>query len=427
MPVIETNVVEIKAIGARARVGARALAKASTSAKNVALGYIADALVENTDRIVEANQEDYRGAKDAGESSAILDRLLLDAERIKGMAEGVRGIAALPDPIGQTLEGRVLPNGLRIAKRRVPLGVIGTIYESRPDVTIDIAALCIKSGNAVILRGGKEAFNSNSLLASLVRDKIAEAGIPKDAVQFIESTDRALVGQMLGMKEHIDLMIPRGGAALVRRVGDEATMPAITGGIGVCHTYVDRSADVDMAVDIAVNAKISRPYVCNALDTLLVDSVIAPAFLPKVASKLGEAGVELHCDARALSILGSASGPTVIPAIDDDWGMEFLSLTAAVKVVDSLDEALEHIETYTSGHTEAIVTEDYSSASRFQDEVDASVVMVNASTRFNDGGQFGMGAEVGISTDKFHARGPLGLNELTSYKWTMQGTGQIRE
>jgi glutamate-5-semialdehyde dehydrogenase len=427
MPVTETNVVEIKAIGARARVGSRALAKASTHAKNLALGYIADALVENTDLIVEANQKDYRGAKDAGASSAILDRLLLDAERIKGMAEGVRGIAALPDPIGQTLEGRVLPNGLRVAKRRVPLGVIGTIYESRPDVTIDIAALCIKSGNAVILRGGKEAFNSNSLLASLVRDKIEEAGIPKDAVQFIESTDRALVGQMLGMKEHIDLMIPRGGAALVRRVGDEATMPAITGGIGVCHTYVDRSADVDMAVDIAVNAKISRPYVCNALDTLLVDSVIAPAFLPKVASKLGEAGVELHCDARALSILGPSSGPTVIPAIDDDWGMEFLSLTAAVKVVDSLDEALEHIETYTSGHTEAIVTEDYSSASRFQDEVDASVVMVNASTRFNDGGQFGMGAEVGISTDKFHARGPLGLNELTSYKWTMQGTGQIRE
>lgn len=424
---IETNVAEIKALGARARVGSRALAKASTHVKNVALGYIADALVENTDRIVEANLEDYRGARDAGASSAILDRLLLDAGRIKGMADGVRGIAALPDPIGQTLEGRVLPNGLRIAKRRVPLGVIGTIYESRPDVTIDIAALCMKSGNAVILRGGKEAFNSNSLLASLVRDKIEKAGIPRDAVHFIESTDRALVGQMLGMKEHIDLMIPRGGAALVRRVGAEATMPAITGGIGVCHTFVDRSADVDMAVDIAVNAKISRPYVCNALDTLLVDSVIAPEFLPKVASKLGEAGVELHCDARALSILGPSSGPAILLATDDDWGMEFLSLTAAVKVVDSLDEALKHIETYTSGHTEAIVTEDYSSASRFQDEVDASVVMVNASTRFNDGGQFGMGAEVGISTDKFHARGPLGLNELTSYKWTMQGTGQIRE
>lgn len=427
MLVIETNVAEIKALGARARVGSRALAKASTHVKNVALGYIADALVENTDRIVEANLEDYRGARDAGASSAILDRLLLDAGRIKGMADGVRGIAALPDPIGQTLEGRVLPNGLRIAKRRVPLGVIGTIYESRPDVTIDIAALCMKSGNAVILRGGKEAFNSNSLLASLVRDKIEKAGIPRDAVHFIESTDRALVGQMLGMKEHIDLMIPRGGAALVRRVGAEATMPAITGGIGVCHIFVDRSADVDMAVDIAVNAKISRPYVCNALDTLLVDSVIAPEFLPKVASKLGEAGVELHCDARALSILGPSSGPAILLATDDDWGMEFLSLTAAVKVVDSLDEALKHIETYTSGHTEAIVTEDYFSASRFQDEVDASVVMVNASTRFNDGGQFGMGAEVGISTDKFHARGPLGLNELTSYKWTMQGTGQIRE
>ena len=424
---IETNVAAIKALGARARVGSRALAKASTHVKNVALGYIADALVENTDRIVEANLEDYRGARDAGASSAILDRLLLDAGRIKGMAEGVRGIAALPDPIGQTLEGRVLPNGLRIAKRRVPLGVIGTIYESRPDVTIDIAALCMKSGNAVILRGGKEAFNSNSLLASLVRDKIEKAGIPRDAVHFIESTDRALVGQMLGMKEHIDLMIPRGGAALVRRVGAEATMPAITGGIGVCHIFVDRSADVDMAVDIAVNAKVSRPYVCNALDTLLVDSVIAPEFLPKVASKLGEAGVELHCDARALSILGPSSGPAILLATDDDWGMEFLSLTAAVKVVDSLDEALKHIETYTSGHTEAIVTEDYFSASRFQDEVDASVVMVNASTRFNDGGQFGMGAEVGISTDKFHARGPLGLNELTSYKWTMQGTGQIRE
>jgi glutamate-5-semialdehyde dehydrogenase len=427
MPVIETNIVDMETIGARARVGSRALAKASTHVKNVALGYIADALVENTDRIVEANEKDYRGAKDAGASSAILDRLLLDAERIEGMAEGVRGIAALPDPIGETLEGKVLPNGLRIAKRRVPLGVIGTIYESRPDVTIDIAALCVKSGNAVILRGGKEAFNSNSLLASLVRDKISEAGIPGDAVQFVESTDRGLVGQMLGMKEHIDLMIPRGGAELVRRVGAEATMPAITGGIGVCHTYVDRSADVDMAVDIAVNAKISRPYVCNALDTLLVDSTIAPAFLPKVASKLGEAGVELHCDARALSILGPASGPAIIPATDDDWGMEFLALTAAVKVVDSLDEALDHIETYTSGHTEAIVTEDYTSASRFQDEVDASVVMVNASTRFNDGGQFGMGAEVGISTDKFHARGPLGLNELTSYKWTMQGAGHIRE
>ncbi len=425
---IETKAVEIKAIGARARVGSRALAKVSTRAKDEALERVADALVENTDRIIEANEQDYRGATEAGTSNAILDRLSLDAGRIEGMAQGVREIAALPDPVGQISEGRVLSNGLRIAKRRVPLGVIGTIYESRPDVTIDIAALCLKSGNAVILRGGKEAFNSNSVLASLVRDEIEEAGVPRDAVQFVESTDRALVGQMLGMKEHIDLMIPRGGAALVRRVAEEATMPAITGGIGVCHTYVDRSADIDMAVAIANNAKVSRPYVCNALDTLLVDSTIAPAFLPKVAAKLAESEVELRCDARALSILGPASGSAVVvPSTDDDWGMEFLSMTAAVKIVDSLDEALAHIERYTSGHTEAIVTEDYAAASRFQDEVDASVVMVNASTRFNDGGQFGMGAEVGISTDKFHARGPLGLNELTSYKWTVQGSGQIRE
>ena len=427
MPLIETAKVVLEDIGERARVASRALAKAPTHVKDKALALVADALVANSDRIIEANEQDYRGAEDAGTPHAILDRLLLDAERIEGMAQGVRGIAALPDPVGQTSEGRVLPNGLRIAKRRVPLGVIGTIYESRPDVTIDIASLCMKSGNAVILRGGKEAFNSNSSLASLVRDKIKEAGIPRDAVQFVESTDRALVGQMLGMKEHIDLMIPRGGAALVRRVATEATMPAITGGIGVCHTYVDRSADIDMAVNIAVNAKVSRPYVCNALDTLLVDSAIAPAFLPKVAAKLAESGVELHCDARALSILGPLSGRVTVPATDDDWGKEFLALIAAVKIVDSLDEALAHIETYTSGHTEAIVTEDYSAAGRFQDEVHASVVMVNASTRFNDGGQFGMGAEVGISTDKFHARGPLGLNELTSYKWTVQGSGQVRE
>jgi glutamate-5-semialdehyde dehydrogenase len=425
--VIETKAVVLEAIGGRARSASRALAKVPTHVKDRALALIADGLVASADRIVEANERDYGAARDAGVSEAILDRLLLDAERIEGMAQGVRGIAALPDPVGQTSEGRVLSNGLRIDKRRVPLGVIGTIYESRPDVTIDIAALCLKSGNAVILRGGKEAFNSNSVLASLVRDKIEEAGVPRDAVQFVESTDRALVGQMLGMKEHIDLMIPRGGAALVRRVAAEAKMPAITGGIGVCHTYIDRSADIDMAVAIANNAKVSRPYVCNALDTLLVDSTIAPAFLPKVAAKLAESGVELHCDARALSILGPASGAVVVPSIDDDWGMEFLSLTAAVKIVDSLDEALAHIEKYTSGHTEAIVTEDYSAASRFQDEVDASVVMVNASTRFNDGGQFGMGAEVGISTDKFHARGPLGLNELTSYKWTVQGSGQVRE
>ena len=423
----ETKDVALEAIGARARVASRALAKEHSHVKDRALALVADELVAGTNRIIEANKRDYRAAQESGVNEAVLDRLLLDAERIDGMARGVRGITALSDPIGQISEGRVLPNGLRVTKRRVPLGVSGTIYESRPDVTIDIAALCLKSGTAVILRGGKEAFNSNSVLSSLVRDRIEEAGISRDAVQFVESSDRALVGQMLGMRQHIDLMIPRGGAALVRRVAGEATMPAITGGIGVCHTYIDRSADIDMATAIVFNAKVSRPYVCNALDTLLVDSAVAPVFLPKIAAKLVVAGVELHCDARALSILGPASEPGAIPATDDDWGKEFLALVAAVKIVDSLDEALEHIETHTSGHTEAIVTEDYTAANRFQDEVDASVVMVNASTRFNDGGEFGMGAEVGISTDKFHARGPLGLNELTSYKWTVQGTGQVRE
>ena len=306
-------------------------------------------------------------------------------------------------------------------------GVIGTIYESRPNVTIDIAVLCFKAGNAVILRGGKEAFNSNLALASLVRDCIESTGAPRDAVQFVESTDRALVGEMLAMKEHIDLMIPRGGEELVRRVAAEAAMPAITGGIGVCHTYVEGSAKIDMAVEIAYNAKVSRPSVCNALDTLLVDASVAPEFLPRIASEWSKAGVEMHCDRRALSILGRADGLKAVPATDDDWGKEFLSLTAAVKVVDSMDEALEHIEVYTSGHTEVIVTEDYTAAMRFLDEVDAGVVMVNASSRFNDGAQFGLGAEVGISTNKLHARGPMGLIELTSYKWTVLGSGQVRE
>ena len=304
--------------------------------------------------------------------------------------------------------------------------MVCAIYESRPNVTVDIAALCIKSGNAIILRGGKEAIHSNSTLARVIREAIESAGLPRNAVQLIESTDRALVGRLLTMKDHIDLVVPRGGAELVRRVADEATMPAITGGIGVCHTYVDRAADVEMAVRIASNAKLSRPYVCNALDTLLVHSAIAPQLLPRIAAEWTDAGVELRCDRRALTILGGGAGEATVPASDGDWGTEFLSLTAAVKVVDSIDEALDHIDTHTSGHTEAIVTDSYAAANRFLDEVDAGVVMVNASTRFNDGGEFGLGAEVGISTNKLHARGPIGLNELTSYKWTVTGSGQVR-
>ena len=417
---------QLDEIGASARVASRRLAKLSGRLKDRALTDIAAGLESRQEDILAANEADFGAGQRDGLTEAVLDRLLLTPERLAAIAQGVREVARLPDPLGETFDMREMPNGLRLAKRRVPLGVICAIYESRPEVTVDIAALSIKSGNAVILRGGKEAFSSNSTLAAVVRDALETAGLPRDAVQFIESTDRALVGQLLAMKESIDLVVPRGGADLVRRVAQEATMPAITGGIGVCHTYVDRLADVDMAVSIANNAKLSRPYVCNALDTLLVHSGIAPQFLPKLAKDWAEAGVEMRCDRRALTILGHLDGINALPATDDDWGREFLSLTAAVRIVDSMDEALEHIDTFTSGHTEAIVTESYSAANRFLDEVDAGVVMVNASTRFNDGGQFGLGAEVGISTNKLHARGPIGLRELTSYKWTVLGNGHIR-
>ena len=357
----------------------------------------------------------------------MLERLLLNSERLEGMAADVRTVTSLPDPVGETFDMRTLPNGLQVGRRRVPLGVIGAIYESRPNITVDISVLCFKSGNAVILRGGSEAIHSNTALANLVRDAIAEAGAPRDAVQFVGATDRALVEQMLAMKEHIDLLIPRGGADFVRYVGEKAQMPVITGGVGVCHTYVDKDANLESAVAIAYNAKVSRPTVCNALDTLLVHSEAAPKCLPAIAREWAKAGVEMHCDLRALSILGPSEALNLKPATEEDWGTEFLSLTASVKVVDSMDEALEHIEQYGSGHSEAIVTEDYSSAMRFLDDVDAAVVLVNASTRFTDGGQLGLGAEVAISTNKMHARGPMGLRELTSYKWTILGTGQVRD
>ena len=316
---------------------------------------------------------------------------------------------------------------MTVGKRRVPLGVIGAIYESRPNVTIDISSLCLKSGNAIILRGGSDAINSNTALASLVKDSIADAGIPDDAVQVIETTDRAVVGQMLTAKGIIDLLIPRGSQALINRVAAEATIPAITGGVGVCHTYVDSQADINMALEIVNNAKVSRPSVCNALDTVIVHSETAQAFLPALAKRWEDVGVEMRCDTRALSLLGADAGKKAVHVAEEDWRTEHLSLTAGVRVVDSLDEALEHIEMYGSGHSEAIVTEDYAAARRFLDEVDAGAVFVNASTRFNDGGQFGLGAEVAISTDKMHARGPMGLKELTSYKWTVLGNGHIRE
>ena len=328
--------------------------------------------------------------------------------------------------MGETIEMYNLPNGMSAARRRVPLGVVASIYESRPNVTVDIFGLCFKSGNACLLRGGKEALRSNSALVRLIRRALSNAGAPESAVQFVDNPDRALVDAMLKMDKYIDLVVPRGGDSLVRFVGENATMPAVTGGVGVCHTYVDRAADLDMAANVTLNAKVRRPYICNALDTLLVHSAVAVEGLPRIASGLTASGVELHCDSRALTILGPGAGGQVQPAAEEDWGREFLSMVAAVKVVDSIDEALEHIETYGSGHSEAIITEDYSVAMRFLDEVDAAAVYVNASTQFTDGGEFGLGAEVGISTQKMHARGPMGLKELTSYKWVIMGTGQVR-
>ena len=421
-----TAITELTAKGQAARAAARKLARISTSVKNQALSNIADALKDRETDILEANAKDIQAGKEKGLSEVLLGRLMLNASRLEGMAEDVRSVAALPDPIGESFDQRTMPNGLQVGRRRVPLGVIGAIYESRPNVTVDISVLCLKSGNAVILRGGSEAIHSNTVLAQVVRDSIAQAGMPQDAVQFVDSTDRALVERMLSMKEHIDLMIPRGGADFIRFVGEKAQMPVVTGGVGVCHTYVDKDANVDKAVAIAYNAKVQRPTVCNALDTLLVHSEMAPSYLPAIAQEWAKAGVEMHCDLRALSILGPSEVFNLKPATEADWGMEFLSLTAAVKVVDSMDEAMEHIEQYGSGHSEAIITEDYSKAMRFLDDVDAPAVFVNASTRFTDGSQFGLGAEVAISTNKMHARGPMGLRELTSYKWIVLGTGQVR-
>lgn len=417
----------LQALGKTAQRAARELSLQSTETKNQALTNIAELLEGEQGPILEANRADYESARVSGLDGASLDRLLLNPERLNGMANDVRTIASLPDPIGEVIEARTLPNGLEVERRRVPLGVIGSIYESRPNVTIDIAALTLKSGNACVLRGGRESLNSNLALVSLLRHAIGEAGINADTVQYVDNPDRALVDELLQMKDCIDLLVPRGGQNLINFIASNASMPVVAGGVGVCHAYVDRSADLGKAASIIFNAKVQRPTVCNALDTVLLHAEVAPNCLPDIARNLSGAGVELHCDHRSLSILGPDSGLNTQPANEDDWGKEFLSLTAAIKVVDSLDEALEHIEIYGSGHTEAIITGDADASRRFQQEVDAAAVIVNASTRFTDGAQLGLGAEVGISTQKFHARGPLGLKELTSYKWVMIGDGHIRE
>lgn len=420
--------VDMKQLGTAAKAASRKLAVSQTAARNSALEGIARGLEAGEAEVLAANRQDIAAARASGLDEHIIDRMVLNRERVLAMAAACREIAALPDPVREVLEQRTLPNGLELQRVRVPLGVIGVIYESRPNVTIDITALCLKSGNGVILRGGKEAFNANAVLARIARDAAEAAGLPPDCIQFVGSTDRALVGEMLAMDRYIDLLIPRGSAELVRFVGENATMPAVTGGVGVCHTYVDAAADLDKALRVVVNAKVERPTVCNAMDTLLVHSAVAERFLPLLAHEFGVSGVEMRADSRAMAALKDvASGQRVVPARADDFGTEFLALIAAVKVVDSMDEAMEHIAEFGSGHSEAIISEDKAAAERFLAEVDAAVVFANTSTYFNDGGQFGLGAEVAISTSKLHARGPMGLLEIMTYKWVVRGDGQIRK
>jgi glutamate-5-semialdehyde dehydrogenase len=410
-----------------AKAAARKLAGTSTVVKNAALEAIAEALIARQDEILAANTQDVERARDAGLADAPLNRLKLTPEKLQGIAADVRTVALLPDPVGEVIDGWKLPNGLNVSRRRVPLGVLAAVFESRPNVTIDIAALCLKSGNACVIRGGSEAIRSNTVLARVAREAQVAAGVPEGALQFIENTDRALVGQLLTLRDYVDIVVPRGGAELINFVAENARMPVLTGGVGVCHTYVDRDADLEKAVAIVTNAKTRNWSICNALDTLLVHADVAVGYLPRAAQSLAAKGVELRCDERALSVLQQAGdGANAVAAQPDDFGREFLALVAAVRVVDSLDEALDHIAQYGTGHSDAIVTEDFSAAKRFTDEVDTAVVYVNASTQFTDGAQFGLGAEIIDSTQKTIARGPTGLREITTYKWIVQGEGQVR-
>ena len=418
MPVTTDELID-KAAGAKA--ASIVLGQALTDLKNRALLAIAHAIRARENEILAANAQDCANASPRIE----VDRLRLTDDRVAGMARDVETVARLADPVGERFDTITRPNGLAISKRRVPLGVVGVVYESRPNVTSDIAAICVKTGNAVVLRGGSEALASNRAIAAAIHAGLREVGLPEAAVQLITSTDRALVQRMLKLREYLDVIIPRGGEGLIRATIENATIPVIETGAGVCHTYVDRAADSGMALGIVYNAKVRRPTICNALDTLLVHREIAPSWLPKMAAEWSKAGVEIRADAEASRLL-TVAGAASVPASTDDFGKEFLSLVAAVKIVGSVDEALEHIRIYGSGHSEAIVTEDAQAASRFVNEVDAAAVFVNASTQFTDGGEFGLGTEVGISTQKLHARGPMGLRELTTYKWIIEGTGQIR-
>lgn len=412
---------ELEHMGQKAKAAARILASAGAK-KDAALLAAAAALEKHAGKILAANREDTDAARASGMRPSMLDRLTLTEARIHSMAEGVRQIAAQADPIGSVLEGHTNANGLKIEKVRVPLGVIGMIYEARPNVTADAAALCLKAGNAVILRGGKEAIQSNTAIAEILREAVAGEGLPEDSIQLIHDTTRESSIALMNLTGYLDVLIPRGGAGLIRSVVENSHVPVIETGVGNCHVFVDETADIDMAASIIFNAKTSRPSVCNAIETILVHKNIAARALPAIKAKLDEKNVELRGCERTREILGDC----VIPAVESDWSEEYLDYILAIKVVDSLDDALAHIAQYSSGHSEAIITENYRNAERFLSEVDAAAVYVNASTRFTDGGEFGLGAEIGISTQKLHARGPMGVNELTSTKFIIRGGGQIR-
>lgn len=413
---------DLMTIARAARDAKTAVARLDTNAKNRGLAVIADALEAHIPEILAANHMDIAAGRANGLNEGLIDRLTLNEQRIAAIAEGCRQVAALPDPIGEVLWQRTRPNGLRIGLRRVPMGVIGIIYEARPNVTVDAAVLCFKAGSACVLRGGKEAFHSSQCLAELMRDALENAGLPRDAINLVEDTSRETANQMMRLNGYLDVLIPRGGAGLIRAVVQNATVPVIETGTGNCHIYVDASADLDMAAKILKNAKCQRISVCNAAESLLVHKDAAEAFLPMAAQALAPDHVVLHGCPRTMEILGDA----VLPATDEDYGKEYLAYEISVKVVDSLSEAIDHINRFNTGHSECIVTKSYDAARQFTDEVDAAAVYVNASTRFTDGFEFGFGAEIGISTQKLHARGPMGLEALTSTKYVIFGDGQVR-
>lgn len=415
---IETTVVEM---AKASRTAAKKLARCSSGEKNQALKIIAEKLIQSSEQILEANSQDVKKARENGLSSAMIDRLTITKQVLSAMADGLNEVAGLEDPVGSMDQTWIRPNGLSVSRMRIPLGVIGIIYESRPNVTIDAAGLCIKSGNAVILRGGSEALHSNQALAEVAAMGLAEAGLPQEAVALVPVRDRQAVNVLLQQDEYVDLIIPRGGESLIRFVAENSKIPVLKHYKGVCHVYVDATVDVQMALEICFNAKVQRPGVCNAMETLLVHQDAAEAFLPSMAERFSEAGVEIRGCELTRQLL-----PDVAAANQQDWPAEYLDLILAVKIVKSMDEALDHIAAYGSGHTEAIVTTDYGRARRFLREADSSVVLVNASTRFNDGGQLGLGAEMGISTSKLHAFGPMGIRELTTTKFVVMGNGQVR-